>query len=89
MSRDYDGEVSRIPHALKVIAYNDHFGCHVCEFDGPGRRTALVDLFVNGDFPEDVSPASLIGKTVSVAYAHGFIWIGSDVRIVPENAEAA
>lgn len=90
---DYGNDIAPRPHTLVVKAYNTELRVHECSF-GCGR-TVLVDLFVNGDFPEEVQPADLIGKIVKVGYTHGWVWLAHRARLVsvrtlsPEPTEGA
>ena len=66
-------------HTLKVIKWEDGFQCHNCKTaDG---SSVLVDLFVSGDFGENVQPKDLIGKTVEIGWSNGFIWIAHEVAL--------
>ena len=66
----------------KVSSYDYTQRAHWVEDDEGNKR--LVDLLVNGDFPEDVEPESLIGKTYRAAYDYPFIAIAMYVEEVEE-----
>jgi hypothetical protein len=61
-----------------VISY-DAAGSHhtVCDDEG---MTRFVDLMVNGDFPEDTDPNSLVGKRFDADYDYPLIAIAMNVR---------
>ncbi len=84
--RNYGDDIAPGQHDLVVKSYSETFGCHECTFDG-GLRTVFVDLFVNGDLPENLEPNDLIGKTVQVNYTHGFIWLADGVRVIDADSQ--
>lgn len=81
---DYDRDIAPKPHRLHVVRYEEVFGAHVCTVDDNPRHIR-VDLFIGGDFGDDVTPESLIGKTVEVEYTHGFLFLAHNVRVVDES----
>lgn len=66
----------------KVRAYQKHTNVWEC-LDKDGA-VYLIDLMVNGDFPEDTDPEFLVGKTVEVAGTFPYISIAHGVRVVEE-----
>lgn len=69
----------------KVRAYQKHTNVWEC-LDSEGS-VHLIDLMVNGDFPEDTDPEFLVGKTVEVDRMHTYISIAHGVRVVEENIQ--
>lgn len=50
-------------------------------------KECRIDLFVNGDLPEETKAEDLIGKTVEVENIQPFLFLGSGIRIVEEKNE--
>lgn len=83
----YD-DIAPSPHLLLVKSYHDNLRAHECEAtDGNTKRKIFVDLFVDGNLPRDLDPKALIGKTVSVEYTHGYLWIAETVNVLPDDGE--
>jgi hypothetical protein len=61
-----------------VIGYNEIERCHKCKIN---NKIRLVDLMINGDFPEETNPESLIGKTIEAEWEHPYISIATNVKI--------
>lgn len=72
---------------LKVIQYaNPPADYHICR-DEEGK-TIRIDLMVDGalggKYP-DIAPQDIVGKTVTISWAHAHIMIGHDVEILEES----
>lgn len=83
----YDNDVAPYKHKLKVTRHLGTdmplcFGYSDFECETECGDTVKIDLFVDGSMPEDIDACSLIGKTVEVDYAQGYLFIGVGVRIV-------
>ena len=66
---------------LKVLAYRPHpHQWHLCETES-GEKIR-VDLLINGDFPEETTDESLVGKVVSVDSIYGYEFIARGVKIL-------
>lgn len=61
-----------------VLKYDAANGCHLVRDET--ERIRRVDLIVNGDFPHDMEPESLIGKTVECDYEYPYVAIAMHVR---------
>lgn len=78
----------------KVIRYNpgssepDYAGApvytHTCIVSEPGKpsREEHIDLMINGDFPKDTDPKSLVGRTFTADYDYAYVSIAVRVREV-------
>lgn len=80
---DYDRDIAPKKHRLHVVRYDQVVNAHVCTVEDDPRHIR-VDLFIDGDFNDDISPESLIGKTVEVEYTHGYLFLAHNVRLVDE-----
>lgn len=69
----------------KVIAYDEINRAHRVE-DSKGNKR-LVDLMTDGDFPEDIEPEALEGKTFVADSEFPYIAIAMGVRQVELEVE--
>lgn len=69
----------------EILEYFPNSLCHrVRDEKGVVR---LVDIMVNGDFPEDTKPESLIGQKIQCDYEYPDVTIAVRARIVkPDDA---
>lgn len=66
---------------LKVIRLlQDDKNDLVCEDENGERHN--VDFFTGGEFPKNVEPASLIGRTIEVDYLYPYLEFASAPRVV-------
>ena len=79
--KGYDTEIAPFGHKLNVIGYDSEYECHYCTVVGTPQHVS-VDLLVSGCFDSETDPYSLIGKTVSVDYTHGFLFLAEGVKVL-------
>ena len=70
-----------------VESYEPSQNCHKCDCHDGTKR--LVDLMVNGDFPQGTTPESLVGKTFDADYEHPYITIAMNVREAAHIGESS
>lgn len=69
---------------LKVESVHPNGVDFICRDQDNERHT--VDLFVNGDLPENTQIQDLVGKTVGVDELLPYIEIAFGVKILDENS---
>lgn len=63
---------------LRVVGYNKQHQYHYCVDENKG--SCRVDLMVNGDFPQDTDPQSLVGNTYEIDYKFPIIELAIGVN---------
>ena len=71
---------------FKILSYDPYVMCHRVE-DRQGKKR-LVDVMINGDFPEGTNPDELVGKTVACDYDYPYITIAMRVQEIKNPAAA-
>lgn len=68
----------------QLLRYDAQQNCHLVEDEAGAKR--FVDVMVNGDFPEETEPESIVGQRVECDYEYPYIAIAMNVRILnPES----
>ena len=64
---------------------NEYSDCVCDEVGGQGRKNCVVDMLVDGAFPEGTTSKSLVGKIIECDYTHA----GTLIAAAPRIADAA
>jgi hypothetical protein len=68
----------------ELLEYDARNNCHKVKDEAGVTR--LVDVMVNGDFPEGTEPESIVGQKVECKYEYPYIAIAMHVRTASRNA---
>jgi len=64
----------------EIMSYDALNRCHRVKDESGVIR--LVDVMINGDFPEETEPESIVGQKVEYRYEHPYIAIAMYVRVI-------
>ncbi len=64
---------------IKIGKYNERFMAHECRVEGD-LRDRLMDVLVDGGFPDGTNPEDVIGKEIEADYSYPHVEIAMGVK---------
>lgn len=68
---------------VRIVDDKNEYSDCICDEDKEhGMRHVMIDMLVDGAFPEGTTSKSLVGRTIECGYIHPCHWIAMAPRIV-------